>query len=82
MVYYELKYRMGVFTELCLPYIFLETIYACLLGYFSQIGKGGEERSHLYTLDSLRGISFFCRGLSSQRCFYPVLKFDGQLSID
>ena len=24
----------GVFTELCLPYIFLEKIYTCLLGYF------------------------------------------------
>jgi len=26
--------QMGVFTELCLPYIFLEKIYTCLLGYF------------------------------------------------
>lgn len=26
--------KKGVFTELCLPYIFLEKIYTCLLGYF------------------------------------------------
>jgi hypothetical protein len=27
-------HSMGVFTELCLPYIFLEKIYTCFLGYF------------------------------------------------
>jgi len=25
---------LGVFTELCLVYIFLEKIYTCFLGYF------------------------------------------------